>query len=99
MHASVVLEKNDHQVRDSLGVFPVHLHNALHPFAELLHPHQLVLLLHALQELGELRGDGDQIRPQHRKGRGVKKKTTLLISSHLFFYVEKGPVVIILRGT
>lgn len=34
-------------------VFPVHSHNALHPFAQLLHLYNL-LLLHLLQELREL---------------------------------------------
>lgn len=34
-------------------VLPVHSHNALHPFAQLLHLYNL-LLLHVLQELREL---------------------------------------------
>lgn len=38
-------------------VFPVHSHNALHPFAQLLHLYNL-LLLHLLQELRELRERG-----------------------------------------
>lgn len=38
-------------------VFPVHSHNALHPFAQLLHLYNL-LLLHVLQELRELRERG-----------------------------------------
>lgn len=35
-------------------MLPVHGHNALHPFAQLLHLYNL-LLLHVLQELRELR--------------------------------------------
>lgn len=38
-------------------VFPGHGHNALHPFAQLLHLYNL-LLLHVLQELRELRERG-----------------------------------------
>lgn len=38
-------------------MFPVHSHDALHPFAELLHLYN-PLLLHVLQELRELRERG-----------------------------------------
>lgn len=40
--------------RHSPWVFPVHSHQALHPFAEFLHLYDL-FLLHVLQELGKLR--------------------------------------------
>lgn len=41
-------------------MLPVHGHNALHPFAQLLHLYNL-LLLHVLQELRELRERGPAV--------------------------------------
>lgn len=39
---------------DSLLIFPVHLHNALHSLGQFLQSHKVVLLLHGLQKLGQL---------------------------------------------